>query len=125
MHTYTFHAQTLLAQLHHTNKSHTHDSQIITMPLDFLSHSAVIDTLQEENENLKKDLALAGSKQNESKVGYLRSAPCDTGLSSLPPLLLPPPFTSSPPLSLYKDQLVGSTLQELIEKQGIVSCVGM
>ena len=36
-----------------------------------LSHSAVIDTLQEENENLKKDLALAGSKQNESKVSHL------------------------------------------------------
>eukprot|EP00731_Ephydatia_muelleri_P014322 Em0008g42a len=35
--------------------------------------SAVIDTLQEENENLKKDLALAGSKQNESKDQHVAS----------------------------------------------------
>ena len=34
--------------------------------------SAVIDTLQEENENLKKDLALAGSKQNENKVSHIQ-----------------------------------------------------
>lgn len=35
--------------------------------------NAVIETLREENENLKKDLALAGSKQNETKDQHVAS----------------------------------------------------